>query len=240
MSIAEKLTMIAEKIQSVFNAGVTKGKQSAYDEFWDKFQQNGNRTNYQNGFSGYGWTVDTFKPKHSIKPQYANGIFMYCGVQADLGQILKDRKLTIDFSKCGNSDQMFLGSSFTALPVLNFTSVTSQSGSTFNACTNLTKIELIVLNESGTQKFNATFNGCSALADIRFSGVIGQSLDMKSSPLNKASIENIIEHLSSTATGMTLTLKKTAKEAAFTDEEWIALITPKSNQYDGNWTISLV
>ena len=236
MSIAEKLTTIAENQQRVYD----KGKQSAYDEFWDLFQQNGNRTNYQYGICGYGWTVDTFKPKYSIIPTHANGIFQYCGVQADLGQLFKDRGLTLDLSKCTNSDQMFTGSYFTTLPILDFRKVTSSSYITFSSCTNLTKIELIMLSDSGNQKFSSSFNSCSALADIRFSGVIGQTLDMKSSPLNKASIENIIEHLSSTATGMTLTLKKSAKEAVFTDEEWITLITPKSNQYDGNWTISLV
>ena len=236
MSIAEKLTAIAENQQRVYD----KGKQSAYDEFWDLFQQNGNRTNYQYGICGYGWTVNTFKPKHSIKPTHANGIFQYCGVNTDLGQFFKDRKLTIDFSLCTNSDQMFTGSYFTALPILDFRKITSSSYLTFNACTKLTKIELIMLSDSGNQKFSSTFNSCSALTDIAFSGVIGQSLDMKNSPLNRASIENIVQHLSSTATGMTLTLKKTAKEAAFTDEEWVTLISPISNQYDGNWTISLV
>lgn len=231
MSIADKLTTIAENQQRVYD----KGKQSAYDEFWDKFQSNGNRTNYQYGICGYGWTVDTFKPKYSIIPTHANGIFQYCGVQADLGQLFKDRSLTLDLSKCTNSDQMFTGSYFTALPILDFREITSSSYLTFNACTKLTKIELIMLNESGTQKFNATFNSCSALTDIAFSGVIGQNLDMKNSPLNRASIENIVQHLSSTATGMTLTLKKTAKEAAFTDEEWATLAATKPN-----WTISLV
>lgn len=40
------------------------GKQAEYDAFWDTFQENGNRTNYQNAF----WTWDgaIFKPKYAI------------------------------------------------------------------------------------------------------------------------------------------------------------------------------
>jgi hypothetical protein len=67
--------------------------------------------------------------------------------------------------------------------------------------------------------------------------VIGQkNFNVHWSPkLSKASIESIINALSSTTSGLTVTISKTAKEAAFTSAEWSALIATKSN-----WTISLV
>ena len=79
------------------------------------------------------------------------------------------------------------------------------------------------------------FSNSTALANITFEGVIGNSINFQWSPLSKASITNIVEHLSSTATGQTCTFKKSAKEAAFTDDEWSALIANKTN-----WTFSLV
>ena len=100
MSIAEKLTTIAENQQRVYDAGyavadrhgqitanlryqegleegfqngyvygesdgITQGMQNAYDEFWDTYQQNGNRTSYLCSF-GAGWTDEIFKPKYPI------------------------------------------------------------------------------------------------------------------------------------------------------------------------------
>lgn len=67
-------------------------------------------------------------------------------------------------------------------------------------------------------------------------GTISNSLNMQwSTKLTKASITSIIEHLSTTTSGLTLTLPKTAKEAAFTTDEWVVIVAAKSN-----WNISLV
>jgi hypothetical protein len=56
-----------------------------------------------------------------------------------------------------------------------------------------------------------------------------------STKLNKASIESIISVLSTTTTGLSITLSKTAVNNAFTTDEWNALIGTRTN-----WTISLV
>lgn len=73
MSIAEKLTTIAENEQKVYEAGYNKGKSegggdSYYDTFWDSVQANGTLTNYQRRFMGRAWNVNTFNPKHTIAP----------------------------------------------------------------------------------------------------------------------------------------------------------------------------
>ncbi|MBE6739702.1 MAG: hypothetical protein E7565_05230, partial [Ruminococcaceae bacterium] len=48
-------------IEDVFEAGKSQGGgDSYYDTFWDNYQQNGNRTNYENAFAGYGWNAETF------------------------------------------------------------------------------------------------------------------------------------------------------------------------------------
>jgi hypothetical protein len=80
MSIAEKLLTIAENAPKVYDAG----KQDEYSRFWDAFQNKGERTFYWYGFSGYGWTNETIKPKYKVRfsrnaNSDANGLFYRCG-----------------------------------------------------------------------------------------------------------------------------------------------------------------
>jgi hypothetical protein len=85
-------------------------------------------------------------------------------------------------------------------------------------------------------KYLSAFKGCTNLKSIVFEGVIGQDIDFQwSTLLSKESIENIIAHLSSNATGKTLTLSKTAVNNVFSTEEWSSLVSKKSN-----WTITLI
>ena len=58
--------------------------------------------------------------------------------------------------------------------------------------------------------FNNAFNYCTALKNVTFEGVIGQDINIRWSPLTADSIRSIIEHLSDTASGKTLTLSKKA------------------------------
>jgi hypothetical protein len=75
------------------------------------------------------------------------------------------------------------------------------------------------------------------LTDLIFveGSVIAVSINLQHSPLTKASFESVVAALSPTVTGQTATFSKKAKEAAFTADEWAALIATKSN-----WTFSLV
>ena len=119
------------------------------------------------------------------------------------------------------------------LGVIDTTSTTTIVD-TFSYAYNLRTIDLLKLKSNGSQTIGG-FTSCNSLKNITIEGTIGENANFKDSPLSKESIENIIECLSATATGKTLTLKKTAKEAAFTAEEWATLTATKTN-----WTISLV
>ena len=85
--------------------------------------------------------------------------------------------------------------------------------------------------------FKDAFFDARGLENITFEGVIGQNgLDLHwSTKLTADSIRSLINALSAETTGLTVTLSQAAREAAFTDEEWAALIATKPN-----WTISLV
>ena len=85
-------------------------------------------------------------------------------------------------------------------------------------------------------RFNNTFLYCAVLEEIRFvENTIKEMISFEScKKLSKASITSIINALSGTVTGKTLSIKATAKQAAFTDSEWATLIGTKPN-----WTIAL-
>lgn len=98
----------------------------------------------------------------------------------------------------------------------------------------LETIPKIIVSENTT--YQTWFSYCPKLTNVTFEGIIGKSIDFSAAvKLAKASIENIVSCLSTTATGQTFTLSKTAVNNAFTTDEWNALIADKTN-----WTISLV
>jgi hypothetical protein len=65
---------------------------------------------------------------------------------------------------------------------------------------------------------------------VRFEGTISSDIDIRWSPLSRASIESLVSCLSSTTTGKTASLNKKAVLAAFgTEEAWLEYIANKDN-----------
>ena len=206
MSIANKLTKIAENVPKVYEAG----QQSEYDRFWDAYQANGTSTRYLYAFAYDHWTAETFKPKYDIRPTSAVGLFRSSKMGINLTQHLKNLGITLDLSQATDAGSYtFEACNFTELPELDF----SKAGSlayTFNECTALTAIAK--LKVVSTQTFSGAFGNCIALKEIRFDGTIGSSLDLHwSTKLSAESYESILSCLSTTSTGQTLTLPTTAE-----------------------------
>lgn len=258
-TIAEKLVIIAENEQKVYDAGYQKGKtdgggytdedieasynagkQAEYDAFWNAYQMNGTRANYQYGaFGGVGWTDETFKPKYVIKPKYPFGMFTGCRITK-----IKD----IDFSIAADLGQtMYQCAYLKEVGVIN-APIATNALMCFSGDYALHTIEKMVVGEQCT--FDQTFINCSALKNIVFEGIIGNNMDFRwSTLLTRASIESIVNHLSDDALSKTLTLSKTAVDDAFifyfeeievpgsdeTNPYWTPLRDSKPN-----WTITLV
>ena len=201
---------IAEKLQTIVDNEqrvFDAGKKSEYDRFWDNYQEYGNRTFYFGAFSGWGWADETFAPKYPIICK-ASGSVTYMFGQSNITDIYVP--IIVDYS-VGSLTTMFI---------------------------NASKLKTIrELNIVETLRFSNTFDNCHTLENITITGIIGQNgLNFQwSTKLSKASIENIISCLSTTTSGLTVTLSKTAVDAAFTETEWETLIATKPN-----WTISLV
>jgi hypothetical protein len=251
-TVAEKLVQIAENEKAVYqsgydkalekggyNAGFKAGKQAEYDAFWDSYQQNGNRKNYQYGaFGGVGWTDAVFKPKYPITVDLCYNMFCGCEIS---------EVKNIDFSPATTFNQTFyLARRLAKLGTIEIPLATSATYS-FCECNVLHTIEKIVVGEQCT--FSDTFKKCNKLQNIVFEGVIGSDIDLHwSTELTGASIESIINHLSDTSSGKTLTLSLTAVDNAYgwylpdgsfaggsTSGHWSSLEASKPN-----WTINLV
>lgn len=114
----------------------------------------------------------------------------------------------------------------------------------FESTTKLHTIRKLIVAENTVINAN-NFRNAVALENITFEGVIGCSINFQWCPLTKASITNIINTLSTAATGQTLTLKLSAVNTAFetsagaadgsTSAEFAALVATKTN-----WTITMI
>ena len=198
MEITEKMTLIAENEQKVYDAGYDKGfadgeaqgggGDNHYDTFWYSVQENGKRTNYNYAFYGMSWNNTTFKPKY-------------------------------DFKTATSAISMFQANATTELPELNMPSVPALT-STF-ASAQAVKIGKITVSDNCT--FTSTFNWCSKLQDIEFGSIISNNISfVNSSLLTVESLNDIIEHLADksgdTSAEWTLTIGGTNK-AKLTEAE---------------------
>ena len=220
MSVYEKMTSIAAAIREktgepelltldgmaeAIPIVYEKGRESEYDRFWDAYQNYGKRRYYASFFNNEGWDDQTFDPKYDI----------VCGGNA---------ASMLAYSKVTNIKK--------TIDVSNATGGISylMYRSAVKTVTNLVVAENIPF-------YDNTFGYCEALEDITITGTIGTGVInfQWSTKLSKASITSIINALSDTKTGMSITFSQAAKEAAFTADEWSALIATKPN-----WTINLV
>lgn len=220
--------------------GYADGKQAEYDRFWDAFQQNGNRTNYRYAFA-IQWDDTTCKPKYKIAlPSTGRIERMFwqfavntstAGNRSDMTEICK----MLDFSQLTNADYCFYSATAKNITV-DFSSVTSMKY-TFASNDGGGGMDNISLKVTDAcTSFSNAFGYSTWLQNLNFmeGSAIAASIDLHWSPLTKASIESVVSALSDTATGQTASFKKTAVEAAFTLDQWNALVASKSN-----WSFTL-
>lgn len=204
--------------QSLFDAG----KQSEYDRFWDEFQQNGNRTIYNNAF-GSGWTENIFKPKYAMRPTNATYMFFNQLGQSititDFVEFCRQNNIILDFSNCVSASYS-LGNLWTNHHgVLDFSKCTSLS-SIFYSQNLVPELGIKKIDEfisSATTVYDATtFQNALMLEDITFSGIIANNIWFNTCTLlTKASMLSIFEALSTITTGKSITLSLTAVSKAF-------------------------
>ena len=236
MNIAEQILRAKEDYDAVYEAG----RKKEYDDFWDTFQMNGTRAQYDNAiFGGSSWYDARFKPKYDIKiTGNANQVFVNSKIH-DFKGCIQSAGINFTFDGITGAQNMFQYSQIHNLPSMDFSKATSgwALASTFESCTFLKSIDKVIVSENTTFRADTTFYGCKALEDIIIEGTLGTNgLNLQwSTKLSKASITSIINALSITTSGLTATLSQEAVNNAFTTAEWQALEATKTN-----WTISLL
>ena len=231
----ESMNTIETNNQRIYDAGYDSGKQAEYDAFWDGLLDYGTRINYNYFLNGK--EMDWFKPKYDIKPRDASWFARDWGFNngkkpLDLAEVLRECGVKMDFSNATNVAYLFYNAKISHLPEINVSNATAFNYLMFgNAVKTIDKF-IAPTNKPMTQ----VFGYCSSLENIVFGSEIGGDLIMKDAKkLSKDSIKSVINCLSTTTSGLTVTLSQTAVDNAFTAEEWSALEATKSN-----WNISLV
>lgn len=220
MSIAEKLTILAENEEKVFEAG--------YEKFLRDLTNNGVK-----GTAYYMFTETVFDDVE-LDAKYFENIYGahhmfydYRGARLPKGiEIPLATDLGINgFGAASKIEEIY---DMKAPIQLRY-------NQTFTTCGKLKRI-LMPLKFSEETTISNPFVNCFELVDLTIEGVIGNSgIDLHwSTKLSKESIESFINALSTTKTGKSITFSQTARNNAFTDEEWATLISTKPN-----WTISL-
>jgi hypothetical protein len=193
--------------------GTDTGGKSFYDEFWDNYQDYGNKKDYLYAFAGRGLSQEIYKDiKYGFgQPTSVQGMFRY-------NTLITDTMQPLDCTNAPNLSQ------------------------TFDSANNLKRIRQLTVKPSHT--YTSTFGGLNSLEELEIVGTIGNTVDLHwSTKLSKASIYSVLNALSTTTSGLPVTLSKTAVDVAFktgttnngsTSNEWKNLIATKSN-----WTISL-
>lgn len=253
MSVAEKLTTIAENQQKVYDAGYNKGKaeggdtEAAYQQgkeaerkaVWDAIQDHGNRADYSYAFHNTKQSKESFRPVYDIRPTTAAYMFDHSNrakIDAiSMTDVEESCGIVFDFSNCTDFNYAFCCSCFNELNVIDLSNAAKTYQAFYNGYSDLDfiRINRLIFSEKTVIQWGF-FGSCSDLEYVGFEGTIANSIDIHWSPLVRASLESAMSALSGTTTGLTASFKKTAVEAAFTTDEWNALVATKSN-----WTITL-
>lgn len=243
-NVSENVTKINRRLlgssypeggETLYEKAVEEGKEEQDKAWWDAITANNTRTIFSYGFSYVDFSrVDGFNPPYQIKP-VGYSTHMFNAVKG----IDKITAAALDLSQCTSLASFFDRSGVREIELIDSRSATTIAG-IFNENSTTTTVGKFILKSDGSQTIsNASFYSAYGLTNIIFEGVFGQNAWFNyCGKLTKASITSIVNALSPTASGKTLTLSSNAVKNAFgstTAAEWTALIATKSN-----WTISLV
>jgi hypothetical protein len=214
-----------ESVDEVFEAG----KKSEYDAFWDAYQDNGNRTNYSNGFSGIGWNSETFVPKYDIYTWSAYMLFRESG-NIDMEETLVKRGKSITVT---GEDFAYMFS-LSRIAVIDGIIFTSNGGcnlnNTFTGMPNLKEIRCEI---PYTNSINSgdVFREAIHLTHIRFKGPINVNLNLQWSPLDVTTLKHIISLL----TNFSGTANEYKYNVVFNEACWTALEADSVSPNGGTW-----
>lgn len=220
MSIADKLTTIAENEQKVFEAGRTQ----EWSDFWDEMQLNGTRDDYRYRFRG--WADEMYKPKYDIKATN----LAYAFYESSITEI--ERGINVSYASNGSPTGLYYAFYY-AKKLLRTPDLSGVAQTNIqnicNTCESLQSFGGVTVDKSCV--YNSAFNKCYALTDVNINGTIGASISFQYSPLSPESMKRII--------GCLYNYSGTSNEfrytVSFTDECWAALEADSTSPTGTTW-----
>ena len=238
---------------TAYGIGHTEGVKTQYDEFWDAYQDNGNRTDYRNAFIGYYWNQSNLKPKYTCKVVgVCTAMFQKCFFSQNIvntTNLIDISHISIDVTEATECIAMFADAMIKEVNLVFGEKVTSLNtaftkGNRGNA--EGMKITLLVPNPNcdWTNAFSYHKVKELNLLDGTVIGTNGFNVRWATG-LPRTSIASIIRSLSSTTTGLSITLSLAAVNKAYersegandgsSAAEWSLALAAAPN-----WTINLI
>lgn len=239
MSISEKLNIIAQNEQRVYDAGFEAGKaqggtSGSYEEgrqaenkaFWDTISQNGNRNDLRCAF--YMWDVEYIRPPYKLIPtDQFSGYMTFSNCE----RLKKVEKAYFDFSNKAtgtntNASWQYTFSGCYNLKVIEDIGLTPQFSYlyTFRNCQNLHTIEKLRVDEN--TGFSSAFVNCHELKNLTIDGTIGKNgFNLQySTKLSKASLLSILNacNIDVVGKGISITLPKMCIDGATNTESLLS------------------
>ena len=152
---------------TVYAEGYTQGKKDEYDTFWDYYQDDGTRTDYQYAFAYGGWRNANFKPKYPLENiSNASSMFARCR--------LTRISVPLDFSGCTNCSYLFNNAqSLVTISSITFDKACTNGSNMFASCKALENITV-----HGTINFDVPMGGCTKLTTDSAQSIIDALADL--------------------------------------------------------------
>ncbi len=220
----------ADKINEVYD----KGRDDERSDFWDTYQDYGNRRKYDAAFGTYqnsysnGWDDTNFYPKYPLIVTDAHRMFKGIRVHDIKGRLEEcgvylDTSGAKDFMQfCSYSD------SIQVVPVIDASSGANVI-SMFGDSTALHTVEKLILPQVNDLTFLDFARVCRNLENIKIEGMIANSINFSWSPLTVESMKSIISCLKN----HTGTTKEATQTISFTKACWTNLEESTSPYEDG-------
>lgn len=231
MTVAEKLTLIAENEQKVYDEGKNTGVASV----WNSIQGNGKRAGYSMAFVGTSWSKATFKPTFDIVPTGdAGGMFRNAtseDEQFSMEEIESENSVKFDFSKVTGFGFCFACGLFKTLSTIDLSSATYTDYGFYdgyNADCKKQRIEHLICSDA-TVFGNSTFGYCSELEYVGFEGVMAKNgLNLQwSTKLSHESLLSLIDILEDKSSDTSSTVWKvtigSTNKAKLSEEELLTV-----------------
>ena len=227
-------------IEQGYNQGYSEGHEQGYEDgsafyndFWDAYQENGTKTEYNSAFIASYWNDQTFKPKYDITPTNACNMFE-TSLITDINKCLQECGTKIDLSTGSITNIegfMRRANSISCPSPINVENVPKYLNSMFYFNSAIQEVHLIGVKEYHTWSY--TFLNAYNLTHLTIEGVIGTTFDIGTSAgLTNESIQSIIDALKDLTGGTALTIRFHATVKNKLTDEQRAQITSK------NWTLA--